>query len=204
MFSRRDASNTDRDRSTTDELLRTATTTVPTPVATPAPQPAVTTPVVTAQQSSSGSTEESLIAREDTFEGTLRTTKGVRVLGTVEGTIESDQYVHIEETAKVQADISADEVVIAGEYTGKLTCRARVEIRSTGRVSGQIDTVKLQLHEGGYFDGELHMQKPNGVSTPPVDTSTVAGDDSRPRRTRYVDISGEASKEVGAESGSGS
>ena len=87
MFSRRDASNTDRDRSTTDESLRTATTTVPTPVATPAPQPAVTTPVVTAQQSSSGSTEESLIAREDTFEGTLRTTKGVRVLGTVEGTI---------------------------------------------------------------------------------------------------------------------
>jgi len=203
MFSRRDASNTDRDRSATDEPLRTATTTVPAPVATPAPQP-VAAPVTAVQQTSSRSPEESLIAHEDTFEGTLRTTKGVRVLGTVEGTIESDQYVHIEENARVQADISAEEVVIAGEYTGKLTCRARVEIRSTGRVSGQIDTVKLQLHEGGYFDGELHMQKPTGMSAPVAETSTVSNDESRPRRTRYVDISGESAKEVGAESNSGS
>lgn len=203
MFSRRDASNTERDRSTADEPLRTATTTVPTPVATPAPQPAPA-PVTAVQPSSARSTEESLIAREDTFEGTLRTTKGVRVLGTVEGTIESDLYVHIEENAKVSADITAEEVVIAGEYTGKLNCRARVEIRSTGRVSGQIDTLKLLLHEGGYFDGELHMQKPNGaVSAPVADTSTVANEDARPRRTRYVDISGEAAKEVGADSGSG-
>lgn len=204
MFSRRDASNTDRDRSTTDEQLRTVTPAAPTPVATPAPQPAPTPVATTQPQSSSRSMEESLIAHEDTFEGTLRTTKGVRVLGTVGGSIESDQYVHIEENAKVEADITAEEVVIAGEYTGKLTCRARVEIRSTGRVSGQIDTVKLLLHEGGYFDGELHMQKPSGMPSTAPAVSSTANDESRPRRTRYVDISGEATKEVSAETGSGS
>jgi cytoskeletal protein CcmA (bactofilin family) len=111
--------------------------------------------------------------------------------------------VHIEENAQVEADITAEEVVIAGEYTGKLTCRQRVEIRATGRVSGTIDTAKLLLHEGGYFDGELHMQKTTpspAASTPSPAASTSRSDsDERPRRTRYVDIAGDnSSREVGS------
>jgi cytoskeletal protein CcmA (bactofilin family) len=110
--------------------------------------------------------------------------------------------VHIEENAQVEADITAEEVVIAGEYTGKLTCRQRVEIRATGRVSGTIDTAKLLLHEGGYFDGELHMQKttPNpAASTPGTPSASRSDSDERPRRTRYVDIAGDnSSREVGS------
>lgn len=193
MFSRRDASN--NDRPTTDESQRTATPTPPLPVQQAAPIQAATPPVATS--SIARNADESLIAREDTFEGKLRTARGVRVLGTVNGEIESSQYVHIEENAQVSADISAEEVVIAGEYTGKLNCRQRVEIRSTGRVSGQIETAKLLLHEGGYFDGELHMQKP--AATAPAATPARAETESeRPRRTRYVDITADASREVGA------
>jgi cytoskeletal protein CcmA (bactofilin family) len=119
-------------------------------------------------------------------------------MGTVRGGIESSQYVHIEENAHVEADISAEEVVIAGEYSGKLTCRQRVEIRATGRVTGQIDTQKLLLHEGGYFDGEMHMQKQTGSTTTPA--ARTETEDSRPRRTRYVDISSDTSapREVGS------
>lgn len=193
MFTRRDASASDR--STTDET-RTATPTPPVAVPQPAPTPAPT-PQTHATTARNG--DESLVAREDTFEGQLNTTRGVRILGTVRGGIESAQYVHVEENAHVEADITAEEVVIAGEYSGKLTCRQRVEIRATGRVSGQIDTQKLQLHEGGYFDGELHMQKPS--ATPPAAATPKAeSEDNRPRRTRYVDLSSDASpsREVGA------
>jgi cytoskeletal protein CcmA (bactofilin family) len=157
-------------------------------------------PVAT-QPSAARSADESLIAREDTFEGQLNTTRGVRIMGTVRGGIESQQYVHIEENARVEADITAEEVVIAGEYSGKLNCRQRVEIRATGRVSGQIETQKLQLHEGGYFDGELHMQKPTAA---PAAAATPGGAGARsdskdqPRRTRYVDLSSDSTREVGA------
>ncbi|HEY0606376.1 MAG TPA: polymer-forming cytoskeletal protein [Herpetosiphonaceae bacterium] len=191
MFSRRDASS---DRPATDDVQRAAT---PTTQPTPSPQPAVPQ-IATPQQTSVRNPEESLVARDDTFEGQLRTTRGVRVLGTVRGGIESSQYVHIDENAHVEADITAEEVVIAGEYSGKLTCRQRVEIRATGRVTGQIDTQKLLLHEGGYFDGELHMQKPSGGAAPTTSRSETT-EDSRPRRTRYVDISETSSpREVGA------
>lgn len=189
MFTRRDAST--NDRSTTDDSQRTTTPTPPVP----APQPAVSPPAPV-QSSVARNADESLVAREDTFEGQLNTTRGVRIMGTVRGGVESQQYVHIEENAHVEADITAEEVVIAGEYSGKLTCRQRVEIRATGRVSGQIETQKLLLHEGGYFDGELHMQKPQ-VAPAATPASTT---EDRPHRTRYVDLSSDTSttREVGA------
>lgn len=192
MFTRRDASTTDRP--TTDDTQRAAT---PTPTAS-VPQPAIVQPAATPPVATRN-TDESLVAREDTFEGQLRTARGVRVMGTVRGSIESSQYVHIEENAQVEADITAEEVVIAGEYTGKLTCRQRVEIRATGRVSGQIDTAKLLLHEGGYFDGELHMQKTTPSPAASTPTTPRPDSDERPRRTRYVDIAGDnSSREVGS------
>jgi len=190
MFTRRDASS--QDRSNVDESQRNA---VPTPTIS-APQPMLAQPVAP-QTSMARHADESLVAREDTFEGQLRTTRGVRVLGTVRGGIESEQYVHIEENAHVEADVTAEEVVIAGEYAGKLTCRQRVEIRATGRVSGHIETAKLLLHEGGYFDGELHMQKP--ASTEPSTANKPETEENRPRRTRYVDLSSDTTttREVG-------
>ena len=194
MFTRRDASPTDRP--SVDDSQRTTTPTPPAPV----PQPVMSQPVVQ-QSSSTANADESLIAREDTFEGQLNTTRGVRIMGTVRGGIESQQYVHIEENARVEADITAEEVVIAGEYSGKLNCRQRVEIRATGRVSGQIETQKLLLHEGGYFDGELHMQKPTAAAAPAAPAGGAAArteNKDQPRRTRYVDLSSDTTREVGA------
>lgn len=107
-----------------------------------------------------------VIAHGDRLEGTLKTERSLRIGGVVEGKIESAAGVHIDEGARVTADVNADEVVVAGLYSGKLTCRQRLEILPTGRVSGTIETVKLMLHEGGFVDGGLHMQKPVDVTDP--------------------------------------
>ncbi|MBA3943038.1 MAG: polymer-forming cytoskeletal protein [Herpetosiphonaceae bacterium] len=196
MFSRRDASTTTNDRPSTppqgDPHPPTPAPAAPQPVAQQAtPRPVPPQPAPAAAHNA----DESLVAREDTFEGQLNTTRGVRILGTVRGTIESAQYVHIEEHAQVESDITAAEVVIAGTYTGTLIGRQRVEIRSTGHVSGKIETEKLQLHEGGFFDGQLHMQKPSGTpagSAPSIASAAPAMGDGKDsgltRRTRHVDL----------------
>lgn len=159
MFNRRDAYNTEA--STRDATAHTAA-------------PAQST--------------ESLLAQEDTFEGEIKTSTGVRVLGTVRGTIDSQKYVRIESGATVEADIMAEEVVVAGTFSGSLLCRTRLEITSTGQVTGKVDTKKLHLHEGGFFDGELHMERPG--ETP----RAASGDEGRPRRSRYVDLASESAK----------
>jgi cytoskeletal protein CcmA (bactofilin family) len=155
-----------------------------------------TTPGLASQQAG-GPDAESIIAQEDTFEGQIKTTTGVRVMGTVRGTIESQRSVRIEAGARVEADISAEEVVIAGTYSGSLTCRNRVEITSSARVSGKLETDKLHLHEGGFFDGELRMKRPD---EPARATET---EEPRPRRSRYVDLSSDTPRATETSSGDG-
>lgn len=104
-------------------------------------------------------TDLTLIGREDRVEGTVRAHKGIRVLGSVKGKLEAPTVI-IEEGATVIATVSADEVVVAGEYDGNMTCRQRLEVRPSGRLSGRVETLKLMLHEGAAVDGEVHMIKP--------------------------------------------
>ena len=177
MFSRRDTGTTSQ-RPREAPVERRAQ-----PEAVPVPAPP---PTVASREEPARNSNESLIAQEDTFEGTLRTASGVRVLGTVQGRIEAQQYVRVEVGAQVEADITAQEVIIAGTYRGNLTCHDRVEIAASGRVRGKLDTNKLSLHEGGFFDGELHMQ-------PPADEAPLAdeappppeGEHRQPGRARY-------------------
>jgi len=143
-------------------------------------EPVMATP--TTSREATAATNESVIAHDDTLEGQLKTVTGVRILGTVRGGIESQRSVQIESGAQVEADITAEEVVIAGTYSGNLTCRNRVEITSTGHVTGKIHTARLFLHEGGFFDGELRMQQ--GTEEP---KKSAESDSTPTRRSRYVD-----------------
>ncbi len=140
------------------------------------------------QQSTAPSvpTELTLIGRADRLEGTLKVTDTLRIQGTVEGSVEATT-VHIDEGAKVRADITADEVIIGGDYSGKLVCRQRLEIRATGQVVGHVETFRLMLHEGGSIDGELKMLKQPASDQDPV--RGAAGRSSRdpgPRSTATV------------------
>ena len=81
----------------------------------------------------------------------------------------------IDAGAQVEAEITAAEVVIAGSFRGNLTSHRRAEITATGQVHGTLATGKLLLHEGGFFEGTLHMQPPDAETAP------------RPRRARQGD-----------------
>ncbi len=100
--------------------------------------------------------EDSVIAVDDHLEGTFTSRGTVVVMGSVKGRIEAVQ-VRIEDGASVDADVIVDEAIIAGEFTGNLTCRERLEARATGRINGRVETFKLMLHEGASVEGEMHM-----------------------------------------------
>ena len=126
--------------------------------------------------------DQTVIAREDRLEGNVTAHRSIHVLGQVQGKLEAPSVV-IEEGAKVNADVSADEVVVAGEYTGNLVSRQRLEVRSTGKISGRLEYLKLMLHEGAAVDGELKVIKP----APPVEEPPVRGGQSV--RSGSVDVS---------------
>ncbi len=101
---------------------------------------------------------EGIVGPNDHLEGTYRSSRGLRVQGRVEGSIESGGHVLIEDGATVTASIAAADVTVSGRYSGSTRCRNRFEVTPSGSVTGQIDTNLLVVREGGHFDGELTMK----------------------------------------------
>jgi cytoskeletal protein CcmA (bactofilin family) len=122
----------------------TVTTTLAAP---PAPEPAARARPIA----------ESVIGPDDFFDGRYRSERGVRIQGNARGSIESRQYIFVEGGAQVEADLSAEDITISGDFKGKINCRRRLEVTSTGKIHGQVQTVLLVVQEGGALDGELHM-----------------------------------------------
>ena len=85
------------------------------------------------------------------FEGT------VRVDGQVEGEISAQDTLIVGERAVVTAQINGTTIVIRGKVTGDINARKRVEIRSPGRLFGNIVTPSLVIHEGVIFEGHCSM-----------------------------------------------
>src|SRR5579864_2208031 len=85
---------------------------------------------------SDGVDVESLIGEHTSFEGTLKTEGSVRLLGSIQGEIESKSTIIVEEKAHVTARLTAQQVTVAGQVDGQIYCDGRVEIRPTGRVTG--------------------------------------------------------------------
>lgn len=129
--------------------------------------------------------DDSVIAVDDHLEGTFTSRGTVVVKGSVKGRIEAVQ-IRIEDGASVDADVIVDEAIVAGEFTGNLTCRERLEARASGRISGRVETFRLMLHEGASVEGEMHMltEAPKDASETIRGTASLRGDtpDDTPRK----------------------
>ena len=127
------------------------TLTRPSPPA-PAPPPLMSTPSAAADQ------VETIVGRESAVEGTIRSEHSIRIQGVAQGEIECKRAVYVEDGARVSAKVTAAEVTISGELEGQVFSSGRVEIKPSGRVTGEINAASLVMLEGAFFDGELHMQ----------------------------------------------
>jgi cytoskeletal protein CcmA (bactofilin family) len=126
-----------------------------------------------------GSDVESLIGERTHFEGTLKCEGAVRLLGSVQGEIQSAGTIIVEEKAHVTARLTAAQVTIAGQVDGQIYCEGRVEIRPTGRVTGEISAGALIVQEGAYFDGNSKMATPGSAPAPSSSNNTAAGANAR-------------------------
>jgi cytoskeletal protein CcmA (bactofilin family) len=129
---------------------------------------------------------ESLIGEHTSFEGTLKTEGSVRILGTIQGEIESKATIIVEEKAKVTARLTAAQVAVAGQVDGQIFCEGRVEIRPTGRVTGEINAGALIVQEGAYFDGNSRMATPGGAGASGGASGSSASASGAPRSSEAL------------------
>jgi cytoskeletal protein CcmA (bactofilin family) len=66
--------------------------------------------------------------------------------------------VWIAKKGKIYANVYARKVIVEGEINGNIASAEYVELKSEGRLIGNLKAAKIRLAPGCYFDGEVSMR----------------------------------------------
>ena len=107
--------------------------------------------------SSNGATMETLIGAGTTFQGDISFEGGIRVDGTVEGTIsapdDSNSRLVITDQAKVKGEVRVPHVVVNGTVLGNVHSSDRLELQRQANVEGDLYYEVIQMEEGASITG---------------------------------------------------
>ena len=102
---------------------------------------------------------KAFLGEETRFEGKLFFEGTVRIDGKFQGEIHTENTVIIGETAEVDAEIEAGEVILSGTIRGNVYARDNMEIIAPGKMYGSILTPRLSIQEGVVFEGTCRMEQ---------------------------------------------
>lgn len=93
-----------------------------------------------------------------TWKGNLRGSGGVRIEGAFEGEITIRGLIVVGETGRVTCEnLQANIVIVAGAVKGNVLAE-KLEIRSTGRIWGDVTTTAFATEEGAFLRGQVRME----------------------------------------------
>jgi len=100
---------------------------------------------------------ETVISGGTKFNGTITTGEKLRIQGDFEGKIISKETVYIDRTGKVNADIFASNIIIAGAVVGDMQAKERFELLATGSVSGEVKAAKISIMDSASVKGKIEV-----------------------------------------------
>jgi len=121
------------------------------------PGKTVTTPV-----------EQATIGRSLIIKGEVKGDESIYIDGQIEGTISfAEHRVTVGRNGKVNANITAREVVVMGTVKGNIQCTDRVDIRAEGLLTGDVTTQRISVEDGAVLRGSVQIRtaepKPAGA-----------------------------------------
>jgi cytoskeletal protein CcmA (bactofilin family) len=75
------------------------------------------------------------------------------------GTIDLAGTLVIGETAQVEADVAAINIIVGGHVKGNLIASGRVDLLPTGSVTGNVKTGSIAAAEGASLKGEIEIDR---------------------------------------------
>ena len=117
--------------------------------------------------------------RGSSFEGKLSFKDTVRIDGSFQGEIESENTLIVGESGEVQATIRSQIVVVCGEVEGDVFAGRQVVIQKTGRLVGAIETPSLIVEEGAVLDGPVKMVNPAKPANGKVEAKAAGSDSTK-------------------------
>jgi cytoskeletal protein CcmA (bactofilin family) len=104
-----------------------------------------------------------VIAPGSRVQGTIAGGAEVLVEGLFEGRADVEGTFVVGPRGKVQGDLKARVVRIAGSVNGNVEATERVELTSSGRIEGDVLAPRVAIAEGGFCQGRIEMTKARAV-----------------------------------------
>ena len=118
--------------------------------------------------------EVTIVGQGARLEGTIVSAGSLRIDGQVKGQINADGDVMLSPQSQVEADIRADNVIVAGRFKGNVVVKGKAELARGGRIDGNITSKSLVVQEGGIFHGQSNMDQGSGAPQPPTPQAAQA------------------------------
>jgi len=109
--------------------------------------------MVKEQEKESSGEIKTVLGKGTKINGDIVTEGSVRVEGEITGKVEAEGDVFIGESGKIETEIKASKVVVAGNVSADITAAEKLEILASGFLKGNIITDKLVIKEGATFIG---------------------------------------------------
>ncbi|HEY7280885.1 MAG TPA: polymer-forming cytoskeletal protein [Actinomycetota bacterium] len=123
--------------------------------------------------------EVTVVGQGARLEGTIVSAGSLRIDGQVKGQVNADGDVMLSPQSQVEADINAENCVVAGRFKGNIVVKGRAELARGGRIDGNITSKTLVVQEGGVFCGQSSMDggtgQPASAQAPGSATHSTAG-----------------------------
>ena len=95
------------------------------------------------------------------IKGEITGSEDLFVDGPVEGKLNlANGSLTVGPNGTVKADVVAREVIVRGRIEGKIAGRERVQLWSTGHVTGEVQTQRLAIEDGAVLRGKVETGKP--------------------------------------------
>lgn len=92
--------------------------------------------------------------------GEVRGSSVIRIDGRITGNVNVQSGIILGETGMIDGDLDSDSAIIYGTVTGNIDC-GQLEVKSSARVEGDIQTDNIQIEMGAQLNGKLAMKKQN-------------------------------------------
>ena len=97
-----------------------------------------------------------LISEGCIFDGNLKAPAFARIDGQITGDVMVDEGLIIGEKGSIRGNVITKEMVVYGTINGNVQATS-LEIRATGKITGDIRTQALAVEQGAVYDGNLSM-----------------------------------------------
>jgi cytoskeletal protein CcmA (bactofilin family) len=100
---------------------------------------------------------DTILSPDIEFSGLLTFEKSFLIRGKVSGEINAAGLLMVDEDAVVEANIKAAKVIIMGSVKGNVNATEKIEVASTGRLTGNVTAPDIHMESGHFFNGRSIM-----------------------------------------------